>query len=159
MTYAEQLKHPNWQRRRLEVLENADFSCENCGVKDKTLHVHHRRYLKGLMVWEYDDEDLACLCDGCHADLHDKKTLSTDLLAKYGHHDEVIGYIYGLVASYRHSAVLGVDAKGVLTNHERVVGFVDATIELYGTKVEDVIKALRAGNPKIAEIIAMTDQM
>lgn len=31
MTYTEQLQHPNWQRKRLEVMEAAEFSCELCG--------------------------------------------------------------------------------------------------------------------------------
>lgn len=66
MTYVEQLKHPKWQKRRLEVLDRSNFQCEGCGSHDKTLHIHHGRYIKGKKAWEYPDEMLHCLCDGCH---------------------------------------------------------------------------------------------
>jgi hypothetical protein len=64
--YAEQLKHPNWQRRRLECLEAARWECENCGNTEVTLHVHHKRYVKGRMAWEYSDQELIVLCESCH---------------------------------------------------------------------------------------------
>jgi hypothetical protein len=65
-TYAELLKHPEWQRKRLEVLQVANWTCEQCGAKDKTLHVHHGYYERGLAPWEYPDETLHCLCETCH---------------------------------------------------------------------------------------------
>jgi len=30
-TYYGLLKHPKWQKKRLEVMENAGFECEDCG--------------------------------------------------------------------------------------------------------------------------------
>lgn len=65
-TYAEQLKHPNWQRKRLEVLESANWSCERCKDTEKTLHVHHRKYVKGRKAWEYGRAELQALCEDCH---------------------------------------------------------------------------------------------
>jgi len=55
MTYSEKLKDPRWQRKRLEVMQRDDFTCRNCGAKDKTLHIHHVRYLKGFEPWEYKE--------------------------------------------------------------------------------------------------------
>lgn len=75
MTYAEQLKHPNWQRKRLEVMEAAGFECQDCGDGDTTLNVHHRRYVKGRMVWEYEPHELACLCEPCHRQQHERREL------------------------------------------------------------------------------------
>lgn len=67
-SYAEKLKDPRWQRKRLEVFERAKFTCEECSGTDKTLHVHHKRYIRGREPWEYEDKvDLACLCEDCHA--------------------------------------------------------------------------------------------
>ncbi len=66
MTYAEQLKHPNWQRRRLEILQRAEFRCESCADADTTLHVHHKIYRKGSKAWEYSDSELEALCERCH---------------------------------------------------------------------------------------------
>jgi hypothetical protein len=80
-SYAEQLKHPNWQRRRLEVLQAADFSCEVCGDKENTLHVHHKRYVKGREVWEYELNELIALCEPCHEREHVKDSLLAEVLA------------------------------------------------------------------------------
>lgn len=84
LTYSEQLRHPNWQRRRLEVMKAAGFECENCGDKDSTLNVHHRRYVKGRMVWEYDRPDLVCLCEQCHQEEHEERALLDLLLVAGG---------------------------------------------------------------------------
>jgi hypothetical protein len=67
MTYADLLRDPRWQRKRLEVMARADFTCELCGADWKTLNVHHLRYVRGRMPWDYPDEDLCCLCEPCHA--------------------------------------------------------------------------------------------
>lgn len=71
MTYSEQLRHPNWQRKRLEMLQAANFECSNCGDKETTLHVHHKQYLKGHMAWEYNEHQLEVLCEQCHELAHD----------------------------------------------------------------------------------------
>lgn len=64
--YSELLKDPRWQRRRLEIMQRDDFTCQHCGRKDKTLHIHHKRYVKGWKPWEYKDGDLITLCERCH---------------------------------------------------------------------------------------------
>ena len=69
--YVEKLKDPRWQRKRLEVLERADWTCVACGAKDKTLHVHHRQYLKDREPWDYSAEQLEVLCEDCHCDTHE----------------------------------------------------------------------------------------
>lgn len=67
-TYAEKLKDPRWQRRRLDILSRSDFTCEDpgCGNKEETLHVHHLDYLPNAEPWEYPDEYLMVLCESCH---------------------------------------------------------------------------------------------
>lgn len=55
-SYIELLKHPKWQKKRLEVLKLAGFQCENCGSEEETLHIHHAYYEKGLAPWDYPDE-------------------------------------------------------------------------------------------------------
>lgn len=73
LSYAEQLKHPNWQRKRLEVMERAGFKCEACGDKDTMLNVHHKQYVKGRKAWEYDANELTCFCETCHKEKHEIK--------------------------------------------------------------------------------------
>lgn len=70
LTYKEQLLHPNWQRKRLEMLAASNWKCSGCGGTDTTLHVHHKRYIKGRMAWEYDIYELIVLCEKCHATEH-----------------------------------------------------------------------------------------
>lgn len=69
-TYASKLKDPRWQRKRLEVMEYNSFECEVCGDKESTLNVHHKAYKKNAEPWEYEEHELSCLCDGCHAEAH-----------------------------------------------------------------------------------------
>lgn len=80
-TYSELLRHPLWQRKRLEVLEAHQFTCECCQSKDKTLHVHHGYYEKGCMPWEYPNESLHCLCEDCHQYVELSQGLLTRLIA------------------------------------------------------------------------------
>jgi hypothetical protein len=65
--YSEILKDPRWQKKRLEIMSRDGFKCVNCEASDKTLHVHHLRYLKGKKPWEHGDENLQTLCVDCHA--------------------------------------------------------------------------------------------
>lgn len=65
-TYSELLRDPRWQKKRLEALDSADFACEQCRDKTKTLNVHHRAYRKGANPWEYDLTELQVLCESCH---------------------------------------------------------------------------------------------
>ncbi len=72
-TYFEKLKDPRWQKKRLEVLEKAGFSCELCSNSEETLHVHHKQYFKGREPWEYETGQLAVLCESCHKDNHSEE--------------------------------------------------------------------------------------
>lgn len=66
MTYAEKLKHPKWQRKRLEILSRDNFKCRLCGDEETELHVHHKEYHNGCEPWEYENSLLVTLCKHCH---------------------------------------------------------------------------------------------
>lgn len=66
MGYADKLRDPRWQRRRLEVMGAADFRCRRCNSDEKFLNVHHKAYLRGRDPWDYPDQYLECLCEDCH---------------------------------------------------------------------------------------------
>jgi hypothetical protein len=72
MTYAEKLKDPRWQKRRLEVLEAANWQCSECHSTERTLHVHHNFYRSKTEPWNYPDHALRVVCDECH-DLIEKQ--------------------------------------------------------------------------------------
>lgn len=65
-TYLELLKDPRWQRKRLEVLNAANWRCLCCLDSETTLHVHHRWYERGRKPWEYGLDCLVSLCEKCH---------------------------------------------------------------------------------------------
>ena len=76
-TYAEKLKDPRWQKKRLGIMQREEFKCQWCGTGERTLNIHHGYYQRGIDPWEYPDDTLYCLCDPCHenagcllADLH-----------------------------------------------------------------------------------------
>jgi len=73
MTYQEQLKNPKWQKLRLKILERDNWTCQGCGEKEKTLHVHHKLYIQGLNPWDYKTTVLITLCDSCHKLEHDEE--------------------------------------------------------------------------------------
>jgi HNH endonuclease len=81
-TYAAKLKDPRWQKKRLESLELADWSCEVCGDGRSTLHVHHKQYFKGRDPWEYDPDQLAVLCESCHESLHTASDPLLDVISR-----------------------------------------------------------------------------
>ncbi len=72
-TYYENLRHPHWQRRRLEIMQRDNFRCRKCGDSETTLNVHHAYYVKARKPWEYPDDALATLCEPCHESLEQAK--------------------------------------------------------------------------------------
>ena len=81
MTYAEQIKSPKWQKRRLEVLGKNNFTCQLCGQDEKELNVHHVNYDSKRKIWEYDDHELLVLCKSCHEDWHHNTAKLLQMLA------------------------------------------------------------------------------
>ena len=77
--YSERLKHPRWQRKRLEVFNRAGFECEHCGEADRSLHAHHLFYEKNAEPWDYPDLAFVCLCESCHKEFHEDKDYSDRL--------------------------------------------------------------------------------
>ena len=67
-TYAQKLRDPRWQEKRLRLFDKAQWTCELCfRVRpEEGLQVHHPIYLAGLDPWEYPDEIMMALCEPCH---------------------------------------------------------------------------------------------
>ena len=65
-SYLEQYRSPKWQKLRLEILERDEWTCQKCFDDESQLQVHHRKYIYGNKVWEYDESYLVTLCDKCH---------------------------------------------------------------------------------------------
>jgi predicted HNH restriction endonuclease len=69
-TYYEKLKDPRWQKKRLEVMSEHNFTCEMCADSETTLNVHHKEYFKDWEPWQYANSQLTCLCENCHEATH-----------------------------------------------------------------------------------------
>ncbi|MCG8619920.1 MAG: AAA family ATPase [Desulfobacterales bacterium] len=68
--YSEKLKHPKWQKKRLEIFQRDNWQCVQCGDSDTELSVHHTVYRRGVNPWEYDGNELITLCVNCHENAH-----------------------------------------------------------------------------------------
>lgn len=112
-TYFEKLRDPRWQKKRLEVMERANFCCEICYGSTSTLNVHHKFYFKGREPWEYDEKQLSVLCEMCHEETHGNDNF-LKLVASYvdmdgPYSDDEIG---SLIAGY-----IGLDSNFELMPH------------------------------------------
>lgn len=67
MTYSQRLKDPRWQKKRLEILQRDNWTCQECLSKEKSLQVHHVIYGK-KDPWEYPDYLYQTLCEDCHGE-------------------------------------------------------------------------------------------
>jgi hypothetical protein len=65
-SYSKKLKHPSWQKKRLEILTRDEWTCQMCNDTETTLHVHHLSYEYRKEPWEYPNENLVTLCEHCH---------------------------------------------------------------------------------------------
>lgn len=68
--YLEKLRDPRWQKKRLEILEYANWRCQICGNSKETLHVHHSYYEGRKDPWNYPNGSLICICESCHKTFH-----------------------------------------------------------------------------------------
>ncbi len=134
-SYYELLKHPKWQRKRLEILQRASFECEDCGSTEATLNVHHSYYEKGLAPWEYPDESLHCVCDDCHKRQQDILTLLQRQIGRLSEadHYDLLGYALGLEAFTDPMVIIEV------TSYEIAMG----VGRVWNLTPEQVINALR----------------
>lgn len=164
MTYAEQLRHPFWQRKRLEVLSAADFSCEDCGDAERTLHVHHKRYVKGRLAWEYEGHELEALCDSCHERKHgDKEVLEKMLSIGICRVQKAVGLLAG-----HEMATMDLDideeADGLRVGGEHyLAGAVGAMLMYVGpAKAAAAIRSAREGtilNPAEEQMLELLESM
>jgi hypothetical protein len=68
--FFEQYKDPRWQKKRLEIMERDNFTCQSCDVNYNTLNVHHTvPYRKETKPWEYENDELITLCEDCHKEI------------------------------------------------------------------------------------------
>jgi hypothetical protein len=72
-SYADKLKDPRWQKKRLEIMKRDKWTCKKCGDTETTLNVHHLKYENGNDPWEYENKDLITICEDCHKEIETLK--------------------------------------------------------------------------------------
>jgi hypothetical protein len=156
MKYSDKLKDPRWQKKRLQVMEKANFKCVQCGDSKNTLAVHHMVYIKGKEPWDYQDDLLKCFCEKCHEYQHG---LTQEMALLSGMMDlnqlgSTVGYMYAL------TGIVHKNKKMVqFANIEMAVGYFSAlfcklaaemaekTVPLNGLLTEDsLIKIVEGYN-------------
>jgi hypothetical protein len=119
-SYWELLRDPRWQKKRLEVMQRENFTCEECGDVSQTLNVHHSYYEKGKSPWEYPSESLHCLCETCHSEVEMERR---ELAQQIGRLDrasqrQLLGYAKALEIELEPATVHKV------TEYEELVGMI-----------------------------------
>lgn len=112
-SYSDLFKDPRWQKKRLEILQRDNWTCQKCGNKEDMLVVHHTWYgnikeknnkngWRKRYPWEYENECLITLCKDCHEIEHDKiEDVLSDLnqtLKNKGFISDDIAELVGLLA-------------------------------------------------------------
>jgi len=69
--YQRYLQSPEWQDKRLQVLQRDKYRCVDCGAR-KRLEVHHTSYAR---IFKEDLDDLITLCRACHEEEHTTKPI------------------------------------------------------------------------------------
>lgn len=59
-----------WRKRRLEVYERDDWTCQDCGRRGGKLHAHHIKPWAERPDLRYDSENGVTLCPPCHYAKH-----------------------------------------------------------------------------------------
>ena|SRR3989337_2519552 len=80
MKYSDKLRDPRWQKKRLEILQRDNWTCQSCFAQENTLVVHHRVYHSNLEPWDYHDHALVTWCEDCHQAEHGERPSQVALL-------------------------------------------------------------------------------
>jgi hypothetical protein len=96
MTYAEKLKSPKWQKKRLEILNRDNWECKLCNDKETTLNIHHLKYTKE--PWDAPKSDLITLCEHCHtliskSDINIDGVLKIEKFKKVYYTNDIVGFV------------------------------------------------------------------
>lgn len=152
-TYAELLRDPRWQRKRLEVMNREDFTCERCRDKSKTLNVHHSYYERGNSPWEYPIESLHCLCESCHEIIQEMMTvLNREIgLIPMSELQSVIGHLRGIRINHDRSIEVECDSDEVALGIGKYWGLSSETVIIYSHENNDGMEVV-TGNDLLAAI-------
>lgn len=149
LTYAEMLKDPRWQKKRLEVMQRDGFRCQHCLSEDRPLQVHHLVYDKDKKPWEYENDQLITLCEDCHqreteenSDIYGFFKTLVNQFKKSKLSLSVLNYILGQLSEFLYS--FNKNEEYDQCDKEAIKQFIELCIYSYG-ELGDVIIASKMG--------------
>jgi hypothetical protein len=153
-SYAEMLLDPRWQRKRLEILEAADWKCSQCGSGDKTLHVHHMHYERGKKPWEYENRALRSLCEDCHFSTQD---LQADIARHIAMLDVadlpiVLGYVAAIAAV--RAFIDGRKTVAIPLENADDIDYVLGIAAFFHVPAQDILDATTNGSVLVSDAFA-----
>lgn len=120
--YKNALASPQWQKKRLEIMQRDNFACRYCGNQERTLHIHHKSYEKGKKPWEYDNKNMITLCDKCHEYITDEKNslyenfiFARNSIREFGFSDAILNAIFVHIVSFFEGLKVGEDDDKIAT--------------------------------------------
>ena len=154
--YSELLQDPRWQKKRVDILQRDNFTCQHCGSTEKSLQVHHLRYQKWKKPWEYDNSELLTLCHRCHeAETQANQGLYEDfkwlkeMWKELGFSNQMLVSLLGCLSSYLED-ILAEGVNGKMKNAWQKDAIIAA---LFGTQhLNDFAKAKHLGYDSTSEI-------
>lgn len=137
-SYAQLLRDPRWQRKRLEILSRDQWRCKWCGCSDSTLHVHHHFYIKGRAPWQYLNSALITLCHECHTASEEFEPLNGDEYNTWEHILDV-GQAAGMgFFPFVGEGCLGTDRAELIEEIRRALDVIDDRWRAKGRYVSSV---------------------
>ena len=133
-SYFQKLLDPRWQKKRLEVLQDNEFTCESCMDTESTLHVHHKMYAKGRDPWDYELEQYSVLCESCHAEQHSS---SPDVFFEVMSRLPIAGPFSKTEIAWIVAGIMRMDIKPDLKFHELLYSKGEIIGKLYWEWAED----------------------
>lgn len=138
-SYAQKLRDPRWQKKRLEVMQDRDFCCEICGDSESTLNIHHKQYLKGYEPWDYNIQQLSCICERCHHEYHNLP----DLLGLVCSYLPIDGKNNRNEIAFLIAGILGLGLLGFESEYETTIYEIGELIDVIGKK--EIVNRLKGG--------------
>jgi len=147
--YSELLKDPRWQKKRLQVMERDDFSCQKCFDKDNMLVIHHLFYLRSEYhnPWDYPGFALVTLCQDCHNEEHEAEQFNKGIdfvkeLKIFGIPDSVVSE---LIPSFLESVNL--NGHGIFQKSKDISQIIFLAFQP-DVNTEDILKFIRITRSK-----------
>lgn len=129
MNYAEQLKSPMWQKKRLKILQRDNFTCLLCSDTETELHIHHKEYKSGKKPWEYEDSNFQTFCKYCHCivECFKEYKLTPIISNKYFMDKCNIWVISTILNSQKHGLILAINYYSDESNTQELITTIERT--------------------------------